>query len=203
MAEHFRFFNSTETDIREYQSSEFAEYFSMFLSDGIYTENGLMGLKVSTVNGLNIKVGTGFAFIRGYLYKNDSDINFILDPADVVLDRIDRIVLKLDVVNRTMAMTHKKGTMGSNPIPPTLIDNASVKELPIAQIRINKNATTGIITDERVPVHSLIDIPYGDMVEEFNEWFEERRQSVGVEIYTGAAEPSNMVAGDIWLRELI
>ena len=202
MAEHFRFFNSTETDIREYQASEFAEYFSRFLSDGIYTENGLMGLKVSTVNGFNIKVSPGYAFVRGYMYKNDADISFTLDSSDTVLDRIDRIVLKLDVVNRTMNIQLKKGEMGSTPTPPELADDASVKELPIAQIRINKNATTGTIKDERRPVSSLIDIPYDDMLDEFNEWFEARKQSVGVEIYNGITEPPNMVSGDIWFKEL-
>lgn len=202
MAEHFRFFNSTEGDIREYQASEFAEYFSKFLSDGIYTENELMGLKVSTVSGFNIKISPGYAFIRGYLYKNDADISFALDSSDTVLDRIDRIVLKLDIVNRMMNIQLKKGAMGSNPTPPTLVDNASIKELPIAQIRINKNTTTGIITDERIPVYSMIEIPYQDMVAEFNTWFEARKQSVGIEVYTGTIEPPNMTAGDMWLKEL-
>lgn len=202
MAEHFRFFNSNEGDIREYQASEFAEYFSKFLSDGVYSENGLMGLKVSIVSGFNIKVGTGFAFIKGYLYKNDAEISFILDSADTVLDRIDRIVLKLDIVNRTMNVQLKKGVMGSNPSPPTLTDNASVKELPIASIRVNHGVTSGIITDERVPVHSLIEIPYKDMAAEFYEWFEVRKQSIGVETYNGTVEPTNMMAGDIWLKEL-
>lgn len=202
MAEHFRFFNSTEQDIREYQASEFAEYFSRFLSDGVYVENELMGLKVSTINGFNIKVSPGFAFIRGYMYKNDSDINFTLDGADNVLDRVDRVVLKLDIVNKTMNIQLKKGTMGSQPSPPNLIDNASTKEIPIAQIRINKNSTSGIITDERIPVHSLIEIPYEDMVEEFNEWFNQRKASVGIEVYSGKIEPPNMDTGDIWLREV-
>ncbi len=202
MAEHFRFFNSTEQDIREYQASEFAEYFSRFLSDGVYVENELMGLKVSTINGFNIKVSPGFAFIRGYMYKNDSDINFTLDGADNVLDRIDRVVLKLDIVNRTMNIQLKKGTMGSQPSLPNLIDNASAKEIPIAQIRINKNSTSGIITDERIPVHSLIEIPYEDMVEEFNEWFNQRKASVGIEVYSGKNEPPNMLSGDLWLREV-
>ena len=202
MAEYFRFFNSTENDIREYQASEFAEYFSRFLSDGVYTEDGQMGLKVTTVSGFNIKVSPGFAFIRGYMYKNDADIEFTLDSSDAVLDRIDRVILKLDIVNRTMNIQLKKGTMGSQPSPPSLIDDASIKELPIAQIRINHGSTTGIIIDERVPVHSLIEIPYEDMVEEFNEWFEERRQSVGIEVYSGKNEPTNIAPGDIWLREL-
>lgn len=202
MAEYFRFFNSTENDVREYTAAEFSEYFSRFLSDGVYTEDGQMGLKVTTVSGFNIKVSPGFAFIRGYMYKNDADIEFTLDASDAVLDRIDRVILKLDIVNRTMNIQLKKGTMGSQPSPPSLIDDASIKELPIAQIRINHGSTTGIIIDERVPVHSLIEIPYEDIVEEFNEWFEERRQSVGIEVYSGKNEPTNISPGDIWLKEV-
>ena len=202
MAEYFRFFDSTENDVREYTAAEFSEYFSKFLSDGVYTENGEMGLKVTTVNGFNIRVSPGYAFIRGYMYKNDADIEFTLEPPDVILDRIDRVVLKLDVINRTMNIQLKKGTMGSNPMPPPLIDDASVKELPIAQIRVNHGASSGIIKDERVPVSSLIEIPYEDMVREFNEWFEERKQSVGIEVYSGKNEPTNIAPGDIWLREL-
>lgn len=202
MAEHYSFFDSTEQDIREYRASQFAKYFSRFLSNGIYTEKGLMGLKVSAVNGLNIKVSPGFAYINGYMYENDTDISFVLDPADIILERIDRVVLRLDIVNRKINIKLKKGTMGSNPTPPVLEDNASIKEISLAQIRINKNAIAGIITDERLPVHSLIEIPYEDMVTEFNEWFEAKKQSVGIEVYNGKIESPNMAPGDIWIREL-
>jgi hypothetical protein len=202
VAEYFRFFDSTENDVREYTAAEFSEYFSKFLSDGVYTENREMGLRVTTINGFNIRVSPGCAFIRGYMYKNDADIEFTLDPPDVVLDRIDRVALKLDIVNRTMNIQLKKGTLGSQPSPPSLIDDSSVKEFPIAQIRVNHGASSGIIIDERVPVSSLIEIPYEDMAREFNDWFEERRQSVGIEVYSGKNEPTNILPGDIWLREL-
>ena len=177
MAEYFRFFDSTENDVREYTAAEFSEYFSKFLSDGVYTENGEMGLRVTTINGFNIRVSPGYAFIRGYMYKNDEDIEFILDSPDVVLDRIDRVVLKLDIVNRTMNIQLKKGTLGSQPSPPSLIDNSSVKELPIAQIRVNHGASSGIIKDERVP-------------------------AAGTEVYSGKNEPTTIAPGGIWLREL-
>lgn len=202
MAEHYKFFNSTEQDIREYTAEEFTDYFSRFLSDGVYVKNELMGLRVTIVNGLDIQVETGYALIRGKDYENDTAINFTLDNADNVLDRIDRVVLKLDIVARTIKITLKKGTLGSIPQPPELIDNPSVKELPIAQIRVNKNSTIGIITDERIPVSSLIEIPYEDMVSEFNLWFEARQSSVGVEVYNADVEPPTMVTGDIWLKEL-
>jgi hypothetical protein len=64
MAEHCRFFNSAEDDLREYTAAEFAEYFSRFLSDGLYTINGRAGLKVTPGAGLSINIDTGYAFIR-------------------------------------------------------------------------------------------------------------------------------------------
>jgi len=162
MAELSRFFNSEVGDVREYPASDFAEYFDKFLSDGIYTDNDSMGLN-TTITGLVATVGEGFAFIKGYLYKNDADITFNLTNADAILSRIDRLVLKLDTVNRSMNVIKKEGTLGSNPTAPTLIDNASIKEILLVQIRVNATSSTGIITDERIPVSS-ISITTADMV---------------------------------------
>ncbi len=181
MAEHNRFFNSTEQDIREYQASEFAEYFGAFIPDGVYVENNVIGLEV-TSTGMQATLGVGYANIRGYFYKNDSPIVFNLDAADSVLNRIDRIVIKLDIINRNMKAILKKGTLGSSPTPPTLIDNASVKEIPIAQIKVSKGATSGVIVDERVIIPSLKD--------------------TGVRVFNGTEENPTMRAGDIWYREV-
>lgn len=182
MAEHFRFFNSAEQDIREYQASEFAEYFGAFIPDGVFIEDENITLGVTNGSGMQVILDTGYANIRGYFYKNDSPIVFNLDAADSVLNRIDRIVIKLDIINRNMKAILKKGTLGSSPTPPTLIDNASVKEIPIAQIKVSKGATSGVIVDERVVIPSLKDI--------------------GVRVFNGTEENPTMRAGDIWLREV-
>lgn len=182
MAETFRFFNSVTGDIREYQASEFAEYFGMFIPDGVFVENSVISLGLTNATGLQVRLATGFASIRGYLYKNDAVKSFTLDAADTILNRIDRVVIKLDISNRTIAAVVKKGTLGSSPVPPSLIDTTSVKEIPIAQIRINAKATTGVITDERVAIPSLKDI--------------------GVRIFNGPSEPTTIRTGDIWLKEV-
>ena len=198
MAEYSKFFNSAEGDIREYPAAEFAGYFGKFLSNGVYTIDELMGLKVSTVTGFQIKVSPGAALINGYEYINDADINFTLSGSDVVLGRIDRVVLKLDIVNRNMKVLVKKGSLGSVPNAPTLTKTNDIIELPLAQIRIDKNTNTGVITDERVPIHSLIEIPYGDLRTEFDEWVAARQNSIGVEVYGGDTEPSTITQGDLW-----
>lgn len=176
MTEHYRFFNSTEGDIREYNANEFAEYFNRFVSDGIFSEGGSLGLKVTNTSGMSISVAPGYAFIKGYMYKNDAGRPFTLDNADATLDRIDRVVLRFDEVNRIINLAVKKGTLASSPIPPTLINTSTLKELSLSQIRIKKGATSisvADVTDERLTefcgqVSMLIDVPVNDMWNIYN-----------------------------------
>ncbi len=177
MAEHYRFFNSAEDDLREYTAAEFAEYFSRFLSDGLYTVNGRAGLKVSPGTGLSVNIDTGYAFIRGYMYKNDSEMTRTLEPADTMLDRIDRIILSFDEVAREIKVVVKKGTFSSTPQAPAIEVSSTVKEMTLAQVRIRKSSaaiSTQDITDERFLatcglVSSLIDIPAQEMWDIWND----------------------------------
>lgn len=208
MAEYFRFFNSSEGDPREYTASEFAEYFSQFLSDGLYAQDGNTGLKVTAGTGLNVKVAPGYAFIRGYLYKNDATINIALDPADSMLNRIDRVVLRFDEVAREIKVSLKKGTFSSTPQPPAIEVTDTVKELTLAQVIINAGASSVTsITDERFKetcglVEILASIPLNDFMNQWNEWFEGRQNETGGRVFGGDTEPAEMLAGDLWLKEL-
>ena len=211
MAEYFRFFNSSEGDPREYTASEFAEYFSQFLSDGLYAQDGNAGLKVTAGTGLNIKIAPGYAFVRGYLYKNDATINIALDPADSMLNRIDRVVLRFDEVAREIKVALKKGTFTSTPQPPVVVISDTVRELTLAQVKIKAGATgltAADITDERLTdkcglVELLASIPFSDMMDQWNEWFQGRQNETGGRVFGGATEPAEMIAGDLWLKELV
>lgn len=174
--EHFRFFNSTEEDPREYLASEFAEYFGRFLSNGLYTEGGNAGMKVSPGVGLGVSVQSGYAFIRGYMYHNDANMSLTLDTADSNFDRIDRIVIRFDEVAREIRVQIKKGTPASSPTVPVLTDSTYVKELGLAQVRVRRAAASVVlsdITDERLTsacglVSSLITIPAQEMWDAWN-----------------------------------
>jgi hypothetical protein len=239
MAEHYRFFNSAEDDLREYTAAEFAEYFSRFLSDGLYTINGRAGLKVTPGAGLSINIDTGYAFIRGYMYKNDSVMTKTIDPPDTMLERIDRIVLRFDEVAREIKVTVKKGTFSSTPQAPAIEVSSTVKEMTLAQVRIRKGSTAisaQDITDERFLatcglVSSLIDIPAQEMWDIWNDaldsieaewdekegtiqdewdlikaswqdWFADKQLEAGAKVFLGKTEPTHIVAGDLWFREL-
>ena len=181
MSEISRFYDKRAGDQEgefEYPSHEFAEYFAKFLTDGVYTQGGDMGLKV-TMSGLTATIGAGFAFIRGYMYAHEAPLKTLtLSAASTIagMDRIDRIVLRLDVSARTITAELKTGTAASSPVAPSLTKAGGVYEIPIARVLVKANASTGTVTDERVPVSSLIEIPYEDMraenQAEFNTWMD-------------------------------
>lgn len=181
MSEISRFYDRRAGDADgefQYPSHEFAEYFAKFLTSGVYTQNGEMGLRV-TMSGLTATIGAGFAFIRGYMYAHEAPLKTLtLSAASTVsgMDRIDRIVLRLDVSARTITAELKTGTASSSPTAPALTNAGGVYEIPLAQIRVKANTSTGTVTDERKPVSSLIEIPYETMMtenkEEFDTWMD-------------------------------
>lgn len=174
MAEYSGFFNSIVGDVREYSAAEFAEYFSKFISDGVYSENEQLGLRV-TADGMNINVATGAAYISGYIYKNDTILTRPVEPADSMLNRIDRLVLRFDEVEREIKAEVKTGSYSSSPAPPSLENTGTVKELSLAQIRVNAKASTVQVTDERLTeycgqVSLLIDVPLQDLLRDWEVW---------------------------------
>lgn len=179
MAEYFRFFNTSADDPREYLAADFAEYFSRFLTDGLYVDEGNTSLKPVPGTGLSVKINPGYAFIRGYMYHNDADLQLNLEPADNVLSRMDRVVLRFDEVAREIRLRIKTGTFASEPTPPSLEESSTVKELGIARVLVPNNLSeikVQHITDDRFTdacgvVSSLITIPIQDL---WNSWLEQR-----------------------------
>ena len=219
MAEHYRFFNSMEEDLREYLAADFAEYFSLFLSDGLYAEDGRAGLKVVPAEGLKVEVAPGYAFIRGYMYHNDAPLVFDLAPADTILDRLDRVVLRFDEVAREIKLTVTTGEFSSTPAAPDLEESSTIKELGLAQVLV-KHGTNNILTkdiiDERLTaacglVASVIEIPAQEMWDVWNQalagigadwlsWFESVQETLGTRIMIGESEPPEIETGDLWFK---
>ena len=170
MAEYSSFWNSEVGDVREYNASEFAEYFNRFISDGVYVKDSQMGLRVLAGSGLQITVAVGFAYIKGYLYKSDEIITKTIDAPDATLNRIDRVVLRFDEIARSIEVVIKKGGFASSPVPPVLVNTDSLKEMSLAQIRVNKGATSVTVTDEREQVALLIDVPLEDFLIEWQQF---------------------------------
>ncbi|MDZ5711667.1 hypothetical protein [Jeotgalibacillus haloalkalitolerans] len=166
MAEYSAFFDSTAEDQRIYQSADWAEYMQQVIGglearDAIgtgvsrYGYEGVNNLLVS-VSGSNMNsiVGAGAAFINGRFYKNTDPLSLTHDVADPTNDRIDTIVLRLDLsVNaRYIRAFVKKGVPAASPNPPGITVNDTIKEIQIAQVRISAGVSfiaSGSVTDTR------------------------------------------------------
>lgn len=144
-------FNSINGD-RRYKAEDFREYFASFIGNGVFP-NPSNQLQVLSNNDMTISVTGGKGFINGAIYVNTENLILDIDPADGVLNRIDRVVLRFDNLERNITCKVKKGTFASNPIAPGLQRDADAYELSIAEIKINKGAVSILqsnITDTRL-----------------------------------------------------
>lgn len=145
------FFNSNNGD-RKYKASDFAEFFNSFITNGVFP-NPSTNLQVIANNDMTVTLKEGPAWINGYQYINDSDLILPIAVADGVLNRIDRIALRMDTAGRAINAVVKEGTFASSPVALGLQRDADGYELGIADIAVNAGVTAitqSNITDLRL-----------------------------------------------------
>ena len=145
------FFNSVSHD-RTYKAEDWAEYFSSFIGNGVFAVPSA-GLKVMANEGMTLTVKSGKAWINGYFYFNTSDFSLTLATADGVLKRIDRIVVRCDLINRIMSVKVKSSPFSASPTAPELQRDSDIYELALADITIGAGTseiTQNNITDQRL-----------------------------------------------------
>ncbi|HDI3121690.1 hypothetical protein FDA77_00835 [Clostridium botulinum] len=136
--ENYKFFNDTEDDIREYNANDFAEYFMQNQTNGVY-RGGLKPFVVGTDMNVNIKKGN--ALINGRLYTLTDILTLTLDSAHAILDRIDRIAVRLDLEKGFIKCFVKKGVETENPVAPELTRNEKIYELSLCQVLVKAGKT--------------------------------------------------------------
>lgn len=145
------FFNSVNGD-RRYKAEEWAEYFASFIGNGVFPQPATNLMVQANVN-MSIAVKAGKAWINGYFFNNTTDTTIQLDTADGVLKRIDRIVARWSLTNRSITIAVKKGANASSPTPPVLQRDADIYELALADVAINNGVVQILqssITDRRL-----------------------------------------------------
>ncbi|MCL2194395.1 MAG: hypothetical protein FWB76_00370 [Oscillospiraceae bacterium] len=148
--EHSGFFNSIDGD-RRYLAEDWAAYFSSFVGNGVFPQPAT-SLQVLVASGTRITVRPGRAWINGYFYHNSADLALQVPLADSTRRRIDRIVLRWDVLARSIVAQVKRGTAATNPQSPALQRNADAWELCLADVDVGAgvvNLTQANITDTR------------------------------------------------------
>ncbi|WP_027294854.1 hypothetical protein [Robinsoniella sp. KNHs210] len=136
------FFNSVNGD-RRYNAEQINDYLTGLVSGGVYESVG-GGLQVKVNSGMKVQVASGkLADSNGRWLQNDSTLVLTLDAADLVLNRYDAIVAKMDSnqSQRTGTITIKKGTAASTPTKPTAERTQFVEEYILAYVYIGKGVT--------------------------------------------------------------
>ena len=186
MAEKSSFFTSLNGD-RKYKSSDFAEYFSTFIGNGVFP-NPSTNLLVTSNGDMTINISPGFAWINGYMYHNTDNLTLTVEHADSALKRIDRVVLKCDFINREIKAYVKKGSFASNPIAPNLERGVNAYELSISDILV-ENGVISIqqskITDTRldenvcgIVTQTVKEIETSELYRKLQGYIDERGQDV-------------------------
>lgn len=141
MAEKSSFFDSVNAD-RVYYAADWALHLSKYFTNGIFNN----GLKVVSNDNMSVSVESGDANINGYRYNNDPEKVLSVANADGVLNRIDNIVIRLDIPNRQITAEIVQGTFAEKAVAPALTRGTSIYEIRIAKINIPAG-TTAITTD--------------------------------------------------------
>lgn len=141
MAEKSSFFDSVGGD-RAYYAADWALHLSKYFSDGIFNN----GLQVLANEDMSISISAGDANIKGYRYNNDSEKIINIANADGTLNRIDNIVIRLDIPNRQVTTEIVQGAFAENAVAPALVRGTSVFDLRIAKINVPAG-TTAITQD--------------------------------------------------------
>ena len=152
--EQYGFFNSTVGDERSYDSADMAAAFHTLAASGVSGSGACLQVSAegSTMRTL---IGYGSAMVEGYYFRLRDDGGGAMafeHSTEAELNRIDRIVIRLNLTARTVGLQKLIGTAAATPEAPALTRNAEVYELSLAQVLARAGAAEILpsdITDER------------------------------------------------------
>lgn len=180
-----------------YLAEDMARYYASFIGNGVFP-NPSSNLQVVANNDMTVTVKKGMAWINGYFYENTDDLTLYIDPADGVLNRVDRITLRLDFLDREIRAVVKKGDYGSNAVAKELQRDADAYELGIADITVNRgiiSITQANITDLRLNkslcgiVHGVVDqVDTTAIFNQFESWYKQTKANYDADIATWTQE---------------
>ena len=138
------FFNSLSGD-RKYDAIQISSMFDGLITDGIY--NGFLEsfmVTASSPASMVVTVGEGRCWFNHTWTLNDAPLPLTLDVGDVVLNRIDTIVIDVDSTDTVRACTIKvvKGTPSSQAVAPSLENTETHHQYPLCDISVVAGATT-------------------------------------------------------------
>lgn len=136
------FFNSVDHD-RLYDATDISRLFDGLIRDGIFASIGDCLVVKQSAN-MNVTVGTGRAWFNHTWSYNDALYPVTIPASEILMDRIDAIVLEINSVESVRANSIKliKGTPASSPAKPALTNTKEVHQYPLAYVTVGKEVTS-------------------------------------------------------------
>ena len=134
MSVTYGFYNSLNGD-RKYNAEQVSSLFDGLIIDGVFASIGT-AFAVKATTGITVNVGIGKAWFNHTWTLNDSILPLEAPEAEVLLDRIDAVVLEVDATESVRANSIKfvKGTPSGAPSNPTLTNEGTVHQYPLCYI---------------------------------------------------------------------
>lgn len=176
----------------------FAAYLQNFFTNGVILKEST-SLQVYASEGMRVQIRPGIGFINGRIFITDTTENITIETAPATLGRIDRIILRLDLINRLIDFAVLKGEPASAPEAPALTRNYEVWEICLADVSIGPaymEINQAAITDRRADsavcgivaaAIKQIDTStfYAQFQAQFNAWFETVKDQAATETLAG------------------
>lgn len=189
MAETSGFFDavyndSTDSYDLEYIAAQFAAYFALFVGNGVFG-SPTNQLKVSSGDGMTVRISTGWAFINGYWYHNDEELVLSVGSNLGTSSRSDAVLCRWDAGSRRISAVVQAGSTD-------VTRDGSYYDLKLAEILVPAGATyvpQSNITDTRMNeavcglvTHILEVQTTADLFAQyeaiFNDWFDSVKDQV-------------------------
>ena len=203
----YGFFNGQNN----YGQEEFSRYFSNIYENGVNVTDSDMGMKVTRYSSTSLRIAVGFAIVNGYYLYQDVTKSITVTK-NSTYDRIDRVVVRLDISAMTVSIELKQGTASSKPIAPSLTRTSSIYELSLAQIYVSSSSGITSVTDERYNENLCGAIRPKNLTEfnammtgfkdRFDTWFTNQQGQGWRNIYIQSTVPSDAIEGAIWKQVL-
>lgn len=154
---------------RAVDSAFLRRFYKAYWDDGVFYKPSTSFTVTATGTGMNVQVQPGMAQVQGAFCLEDTVQTLPIAAADASLNRIDSVVLRLDLSldKRDISLAVISGVAAVSPVAPALTRNNTTWELGIANVLVS--AMAGVITQRDVEDTRLDDTRCGAVAQTVGE----------------------------------
>lgn len=154
---------------RAVDSAFLRRFYKAYWGDGVFYKPSASFAVTATGTGMNVQVQPGMAQVQGAFCLEDTVQTLPIAAADASLNRIDSVVLRLDLSldKRDISLAVVSGEAAVSPVAPALTRNNTTWELGIANVLVSAGA--GVITQRDVEDTRLDDTRCGAVAQTVGE----------------------------------